>query len=310
MPLESNPVCGQRLQPKMAGMDINSYPVFRPIEKRDKPSLDRAFRENPPEISEFTFTNIYSWRDVYKFALSAVNGLIILRSDEAPTPKFFDPIGRGDVKAVISRVLKDFGGAFVRLPGSAKSLFDDDSRFTAGPDPNNADYLYRANDLISLPGKKYDGKRNLIKKFKAAYEYEYIEIDGVIARDCLKFEEIWCAIKNCDNVKGLDNERRAVREMLANFSEFGLMGGAIKVEGVICALAVGERLNPNTLVMHMLKAEPDKVGLYQTIMNEFLSRKGRDFEYVNLEQDLGEEGLRRSKMSYHPVTMIKKYTIR
>jgi len=233
-----------------------------------------------------------------------------LRSDGASEAKFFDPIGRGDAKSVIARVLKDLGGAFVRLPGSTKSLFDGDARFAAEPDPNNADYLYRANDLVSLPGKKYDGKRNLIKKFKAAYEYEYIAIDDRVARDCLKFEETWCGIKNCDNVKGLDNERRAVREMLENFSEFGLMGGAIRVDGAICAIVVGERLNPNTLVMHILKAEPSKAGLYQTALNEFLARQGRDFEYVNLEQDLGEEGLRRSKISYHPVGMIEKYTLR
>ena len=160
-----------------------------------------------------------------------------------------------------------------------------------------------------MPGKKYDGKRNLIKKFKSTYDHEYIALNASNAESVLDFEDAWCSIKDCDNVTGLYNERDALREIVANFANFKLIGGAIKTEGMIRAVAIGERLNKDTLVMHILKADPNIAGLYQAIMNEFLSREGSAFKFVNLEQDLGVEGLRKSKLSYHPVEMINKYTI-
>ena len=136
-----------------------------------------------------------------------------------------------------------------------------------------------------------------------------MKLDASDISRCLEFEEKWCSIKDCDSVEGLNNERNAIKEMVSNFSEFNLIAGAVEIKNSILALAIAERLNLNTLVMHVLKADPNVPGLYQVMMNEFLEASGGAFEYVNLEQDLGVEGLRRSKESYHPVKMINKYSI-
>jgi len=134
-------------------------------------------------------------------------------------------------------------------------------------------------------------------------------MDVGYADKCLKFEDRWCTIKNCDRIEGLSNERRAIGEMVANYSDFELIGGIIKIQGNISAIALAQRLNLDTLVMHVLKADPNISGLYQAMLQEFLTHEAGSFNYVNLEQDLGIEGLRKSKQSYHPVKMIKKYTI-
>ena len=290
-------------------MLINPYPQFRPIDISDKSLFGEAFKNHPPHISEFTFTNLYAWKYVYKLSISDLNGLIILRSDETVIPRFFNPIGRGDVKSVITKILDDSGGSFIRLPEETKTLFGGDDKFKIEPDPDNSDYLFNAEDLVKLPGKKYDGKRNLIKNFKSTYQYEYIALDSSNAGDALEFEDAWCSIKDCDNVTGLYNERDALREIIANFSNFKLIGGAINTEGMIRAVAIGERLNESTLVMHILKADPNITGLYQVMMNEFLSREAHAFKFINLEQDLGIEGLKKFKLSYHPVEMVNKYTL-
>ena len=88
-----------------------------------------------------------------------------------------------------------------------------------------------------------------------------------------------------------------------------ILFAAIKINNNISAVAIAERLNPDTLVIRILKADPNITGLYQTIMNEFLSRQSKSFDYVNLEEDLGIAGLRKSKLSYHPIEMIQKYTL-
>lgn len=116
-------------------------------------------------------------------------------------------------------------------------------------------------------------------------------------------------VKDCDKVEGLNNERQAIREIINNFGSFNLIGAFIKVKGNICAVAIGEKLNSNTLVMHVLKADPFMQGLYQVILNDFLLKDCGNFEYINLEQDLGVEGLRQAKLSYHPARIIEKYTL-
>ena len=96
---------------------------------------------------------------------------------------------------------------------------------------------------------------------------------------------------------------------MENYSDFELIGGMIKIQGNISAVALAQRLNPDTLVMHVLKADHNVGGLYQVMLQEFLTHEAGSFNYVNLEQDLGIEGLRKSKQSYHPVEMVKKYIL-
>ncbi len=290
-------------------MSIPFYPLFEPLKKEHKPLFDAVFKDNPPEISEFTFTNLYSWRDAYNFEASMLWDFIILKASGKNADRFLNPFGRGNIKEAVIKILKRSSASFIRIPEAIKGLFDNDERFKVELDTPNSDYLFKVKDLVSLEGRKYDGKRNLIKKFKSENEYRFLELDASNISRCLDFEEKWCSIKDCDSVEGLNNERKAVKEMIANFSEFNLMAGAIEINGAILAVTISQRLNPNTIVMHILKADPNMPGLYQVMMNEFLKRYSGNFEYVNLEQDLGIEGLRKSKRSYHPVKMINKYTI-
>jgi uncharacterized protein len=290
-------------------MRIPGYPDFRELEIGDLDYISGALKANPPVISELTFTNIYCWREAYKPKVSLLNNFLIICSDCVLDRKFFVPIGVGYIKTPMEELLKEGNCLFFRVPEAVKSLFDGNPACRIEFDADNSDYLFRAKDLIELAGRKYDGKRNLIKKFKSFYNYEYLKLTSAHVDECFQFEEEWCSIKHCDSVEGLFKERRAIREMIARCSEFGLVGGAVRVEGKICALAIGQGLNRNTLVMHVLKANPTMAGLYQLICNEFLANEGREYELVNLEQDLGVEGLRKSKLSYHPVEMIKKYTI-
>jgi len=286
-----------------------SYPNFIPLEIGQIELFRQAFKNNPPKISEFTFTNLYSWREAYKTKVSILEDFIILRSESEDRSRFFDPIGKGDKKNIIKALLNKPQASLIRIPEETAGLFRDHKGFEVKEDINNADYLYRTEDLVTLKGEKYDGKRNLIKKFRLNNTYEYATMNAGNSGECLKFEDKWCAIKNCDRVEGLSNERSAIGEMAASYSGFELIGGMIKIQGNISAISLAQRLNPDTLVMHVLKADPNVAGLYQAMLHEFLEHEAGNFNYVNLEQDLGIEGLRKSKQSYHPIEMIKKYTL-
>ena len=149
-------------------MSIPSYPLFEPLKKEHKLLFEEIFKNNPPEASEFTFTNLYSWRLAYGFEVSMFDSSVILKSKKG----FFIPLGKADPVSAIKRILKEQGGIFIRVPEAVKILFNNDSGVVVDLDRPNSDYLYRTADLISLQGRRYDGKRNLIKKFKGEYEID------------------------------------------------------------------------------------------------------------------------------------------
>lgn len=286
------------------------YPQFEPIGKEMKSLFDDAFLKYQPFISEFTFTNLYCWRDVYGFSVSNLEGFILLRFAIDDKLWFLPPIGPcGRANLVIEKIIKDTKGSFMRLPSATAELLEKEKSFHVQFDRDNSDYLYKTERLKLLEGRKYDGKRNLIKKFKALHEYEYVKLDSSNASECLNFQERWCVVKNCNKIEGLNKERQAVGEMINNFGYLNLTGAVIKVKASICAVAIAQRLNATTLVMHVLKADPNMQGLYQVMLNDFLLNDSGNFEYVNLEQDLGVAGLRQAKLSYQPDEIIKKYIV-
>lgn len=291
-------------------MKISTYPTFQPLTKDCRPLFDAAITLDPAEISELTFTNLYAFRNAYQLSISELQGFILLRSDSLKTPRFFKPVGAGNFSAIIIRVCSESYGEFIRMPQASIKVFENNSSFILTQDRDNYDYLYRREELATLPGRRFDGKRNLIKKFKSSYAFEYMALSADNIHECLQFEERWCTIKDCDSVEGLRNERAALREMADNFAEFDLKGAALTIDGKASAVAIGQRLNKDTMVMHILKADPNIPGLYQAMLNEFLLRDASGFEYINLEQDLGIEGLRKSKLSYHPFSLVQKYTLR
>ncbi|MFA5100649.1 MAG: phosphatidylglycerol lysyltransferase domain-containing protein [Candidatus Omnitrophota bacterium] len=290
-------------------IDIPQYPQARFLQREDKPLFDRLLEAADPEISEYTFTNLYSWRESYGFGVSVFKDRLVPIASISGTQCIFPALGESLTKEDIFDLLSR-GAKLIRAPDRLAQIVSGDARFIVTLDRDNCDYVYKVDQLQALKGAKYDGKRNLIKNFKNHYRYEYVAIsEPSTIEECVRFEESWCVFKDCDHVEGLDKERDALSQMLNNFFEFGLVGGVIKVDARVCAVTIAERLNRHTLVLHIAKADSALTGLYQLMMQEFLTREAGGYTFVNMEQDLGVEGLRKAKLSYHPDRLINKYTI-
>ncbi len=185
----------------------------------------------------------------------------------------------------------------------------DDPRFSISPARQHFDYLYRSSDLIHLEGRKYHSKRNFINTFNQDYEYNYREIKPENVKECLDFQEAWCRYHRCEEDMGLMGEWSAVRRALQHLGELNLRGGIIVVDGKVQAYTLGEKLNEETAVIHIEKAHPEMRGLYTVINQQFCQHTWADVPFINREQDLGDEGLRAAKLSYHPTRMIEKFTV-
>lgn len=292
-------------------MSIPAFPEWREIELADKPVFDRALAANPPDLSTYTFTNLFAWRGPYHSEVCELDGMLLVRDVMDGRQVYLDPIGVGDAKNVIATVFEQAGDArFERIHKRTADLFADEPGFSVDLDQDNSDYVYLTQDLIELAGRKYDAKRNFINRIRGAIDYEYTEMTQASVKDAHRFAEYWCEERLCQTIDGLNREQCAVYEMLHNLEVLGITGGDIKIEGRVVTFALGEALNPDTFVVHVEKADASIDGIYQLINNEFISHAAAGFKYVNREQDLGVPGLRKAKESYHPCRMIESFTIR
>ena len=294
---------------------VPEFPRFKDLTLEDKPPCDQLFTQFPPVISEFTFTNLFIWRHAYQIKISRLQNFLCLLSEQGGSSFFFPPIGEGDVIKCYQSFLQYLGGKGIppkifRVPEAVVAQIDwKTSGMKVELDRNQCDYVYLTQDLIELKGRKYHRKRNHIKQFQEKYSYQYIPLTPEWIPQCLQLETEWCDLRHCEASPGLLNESFAIKEAFTHFEKLGVKGGAILINGKVEAFTLGDPLNPDTVVIHIEKANPAYEGLYPTINQAFLENQWSGYAYVNREQDLGEEGLRKAKESYFPHRLVNKYTV-
>ena len=294
---------------------IPIFPEFKPIEIADRETLEDYFHEHPPLVSEFTFTNLFGWQKAHNYQVSKYkDGFLILKESKGNL-SFLQPLTTGNPVKAVRDCFKYLEGKtenpVVERAGEdfVASGAWEGSGFAVSEDRDNFDYLYDARELTELAGEKFHDKKNLLNQFLKKYQYRYQNLTPELIPECLKFKKEWCEERDCEKTDGLKQENCAVLQMLKNFHALSNRGGIIRIDEKIAALTLGEPLNKDTLVIHAEKAKGGIIGLYQAINWEFLKNQAPGFPFVNREQDLGVEGLRRAKMSYNPAKLIKKYKI-
>lgn len=293
---------------------IPNFPKARDLRFEDLTIFHHAFQTHPPQISEYTFTNLYVWQTTHPVQISQLHSsLLVLRFNSAENHMMYlPPIGNAPLQTIITSLHECRKNAIpITLYGlsfeQANALKQIGIEIVELRD--NWDYLYSASDLINLPGEKYYSKRKNINKCLENHTPQYSSITPAVISQCLQMQTSWCNLRQCDLIPGLAAENYAVKETFLHYDELNLMGGAIFIDDRVEAFTIAEQLNDNTAVIHFEKANPHITGLYQVINQWFCSKALSEFTYVNREQDLGIPGLRRAKMSYHPVGFIKKYQV-
>ncbi len=295
-------------------IDFNEIAIY------DKPLFDGFLDTYKPVVSEMTFTNLYAWRRAYRFRYTIAGGLLcVISVPEHGAPFAMMPVGRIDKEsfeeafAILKQYFRQQGWKliFKKIAHDEVPFFNAHiaSEKAVVYDRDNSDYIYKTSDLINLKGKKYDGKRNHIRKFERQHEYEYVPLESIYIDECAEIMEQWCKDKDCKCINGENCERDANLQILNNFNTLDCKGALVKVDGAFEAFTIGEMLNDNTAVIHIEKAKGSIDGLYTFINQQFAQNAWGSAEYINREQDLGIEGLRRAKLSYQPVNLIDKYII-
>jgi hypothetical protein len=267
----------------------------------------------------YSFVNLFSWASVFKYQVAQADDFLVVKGvTPEGTPYYFYPAGRGNPQSVIEAMFDDaanskvefrFAGLSVDNTTEVESLFP--GKFEFFEDRDSFDYVYRIDDLVNLAGGKYRAKRNHINHFKKHNTWSFEQISLSNLDECWDMNTKWCKIHECKYNIPLTYENCAVRCCFEHFAELGLEGGLLRSEGKVVAYTMGKKLNSDTYDINIEKAFDDIQGAYQMINREFaaLIRKSHpELVYINREEDMGQEGLRKAKLSYRPVRMVEKYS--
>ena len=288
---------------------------FKKVELEDQAEYKSYMVKQQCRSCECTFANLYLWSRFYAVTAVAEHGMLLTKSEEGDYLSYGFPMGEPEhLKEAVDALYAysmEKGRKFQMLNVTPEQFALLEAvypgRFQIEYRRDYADYVYEAEKLAKLSGKKYHGKKNHTNKFKKLYpQWQYETIDDSNVEACFQMALKWRNKNGCEEDPEKNSEMCVTLNSLRLYKELNLKGGLIWAEGEIVAFSIGEPVTEDTFVVHIEKAFADVPGAYPMINQQFVQHEMQGFSYVNREEDMGEEGLRSAKESYHPVFMVEK----
>lgn len=289
--------------------------AFRKTELEDQTLFKQYMAKQNYRCCEYTFANMYLWSRFYHVETAIVEDMLVAKSQYGEELSFCFPIGDDrnlektleKLQAYSARQGKPFCLHCVTPEQFALLEERYPDRFQIAYHRDHADYVYEAEKLKSLSGKKYHGKKNHINKFQKLYpDWQYEALDESNIEACFQMALKWRKANGCEEDEEKNSEMCVTLNALRLLRELHLKGGLLRAGGEVVAFSIGEPVTEDTFVVHIEKAYADVPGAYPMINQQFVLHEAEGYRYINREEDLGEEGLRKAKLSYHPVFMVEK----
>ncbi len=283
---------------------------FKKIQLEDKSIFDTHYQHHPPMHSGELFTTMISWAEYVEYHYAKIQDSIIILSKDSNGTVLHAPSGTfdQDLLAQVMKLAKKEDCIFGFIKKTEKDYLSKHyPTLKIIEDRDYFDYVYRASDLAELPGTKYGKIRNRLNKFTKNFSYATEEITQNNMDEVNEFLKRWCLWKDCSSDELLENERKAIIYSMKHYFDFNLKGLALRIDGTIQAIAVYEKMNPDTVVVHFEKGSPDYDGIYKAINMETAQRVRHLVPFIDREEDVGIPGLRQAKLSYHPDHFIEVF---
>ena len=293
--------------------------MFKDIDINSKSELEPYFKLVDYKASEYCFSTIYMWRHLFNTKCYIENDFAIILLEYEKNVFSMIPLCKKDkLLYVIDFALNYIKNEYkrIQLKGINQEIADIikinyKEKFIYEKERDLFEYIYDAESLRTLSGRKNKKKRNHVNTFlnlyKNRYEYKLLEKENF--EECLELIDRW---EESSGHKELDEEILSIKEVFENYEK---LKDNVKIAGVYIdnkleAFTIGEKINENIALIHIEKANQNIKGLYQYINQQFLLNEFPNVKYVNREEDLGLDGLREAKLSYHPCKFIEKYSIK
>ena len=293
---------------------------FKPIKHEDMETIFHYLQMEKGRTTDFSYAGVLMWVDYFKYEFAIAEDTLFIKGvveNDTDTPAFSLPIGKLPLKESLEKIrsycrCQGIPPVLSAVPEYALQELEDSGITSINPLDDWGDYLYDAQMLSTLSGKKMGKKRNHVNKFESLYPESRLEpLDASNVDKAIDFMNI--IDKEGDKVEMAVVERSMTRKLLNLIKEgdIRLEGAILMVGDAVAAFTIGDVKN-DTLFVHVEKASLAYEGSYEKINKEFAAlMKARHPEiiYINREDDSGDEGLRRAKQSYHPVEILNKYNI-
>lgn len=285
--------------------------IFTPVSLDGQTEYNRLLAMCAQKASDYSFVNLWGWGREYGLEWSFCEKYVLIRQT-IPDLVYWAPVGDwagADWKALQNDLPQDT--CFSRIPEELKNIWEARLEGVRVREcREHWDYLYDRAELTELKGRKFHNKKNLLNQFVREYDATFVGLDEKTVECALAMQTDWFLWRNSENDRTLEAENRAIVKVMHDWSRLGsLMGGGIVVDGKMIAYTIAEALDEKSVLIHFEKGCPLFKGVYQAINQMFLEHCAQGFSIVNREQDLGDEGLRKAKLSYNPVDFLKKYTV-
>ncbi len=298
---------------------LESPLTFSPITRNDLSRIEPFLRRQGYRTCDFSIGGLYMWVGFFGYEYAIYQDTLFIKGgDEGDLQKvaFAVPVGALPLCESVE-LLRSYASAqgipciLSAVPESAAQEIAQLYGVDVTELPDWGDYLYSANDLATLSGKQFQKKRNRVNKFKGAYpQYQYEFITPQNLFEVISFFEQYSRENKKDSALFV-YEEEMVAQVLREYMALPFEGGVLRVDEVIVAFSIGEVVD-DTLIVHIEKGDKEIAGVYEAINQLYVaSMVGRypNVKYVNREDDAGDPGLRKAKLSYNPLTILKKYNI-
>ena len=283
---------------------------FEPISLERQADYLKLLARCPQVASDYSFMNLWAWAEDYGLSWAWQADCVWIRQTR-PEVLYWAPVGPWYDIDWGARLVDEPAGpiTFIRIPDKLaehwqKTIKD---QATFEEERGHWDYVYAVSDLIDLKGNRFHKKKNLLNQFVKKYAYTYVPLEPRLIGQAMAMQDDWCTWRDCESSEVLTAENRAISRVLLSWEQLDrMLGGAILVDDAMVAYTVAEALTPQSVVIHFEKGDTSFKGVYQAINQMFLAHSVRDFLTVNREQDLNDEGLRKSKLSYNPLEFVRK----
>jgi len=299
----------ERSLPKRSVMNLN----FEPISLEKQSDYLKLLEQCSEVASDYSFLNIWAWAEDYGLRWAWEEDLVWIKQTR-PEVLYWAPVGPWNLIDWRNRFDSQANRRmdFIRVPQKLVEFWSEamGDEATVEEERGHWDYLYTVADLIELRGNRYHKKKNLLNQFVNKYDYTYLPFGPELVEQAMGMQEDWCTWRDCESSEVLSAENKAIARILRDWQHLkGIRGGAVLVDGAMVAYTVGEGLTEDSIVIHFEKGDTQYKGVYQAINQMFLAHSAPQFSVVNREQDLNDQGLRKSKLSYHPVAFISKFRV-
>jgi len=288
---------------------------FQPLRLEDLPRLRSFFGYSGSRICDTTPGTVVMWRDMYHTEFCVYENSLYFKVDYPGLGHTFTlPLGGGRTEHFrnIAQYCceQKMPIAFYPIPRPELErllYYFPNSEAVANRD--SFDYLYRAEDLQFFRGKRLSGQRNHVNRFLKTYgNWSFRAMEEGDIPQVRAFLESY-AQKREKAAASYQEDLSKTYEVLDHFSTYDMLGGVLTVDGAIAGFSLGEVLG-DTLFTHIEKADREYQGCYQMLVAQFAQRfAGPKVAFINREDDAGDLGLRTSKLSYHPVALLEKFTV-